>query len=244
MLAFTIGGFHRAKSLDAVDVRGLLGLLLIDGSLVPYRSPTGGYIQMTLTSGVSESAFLDDKVAEFRQFVATKAEIIPYKTRPRANGRSTQFLRFRVSTNKLRPVYNLLYPQGERRITSTALDLLGARAAAWCWAEGARLLGDGSSLLARVGNTPDEACLIAGWLEILTGARSDLEGELVKPRLRFDPKQTAKLQEAMLSYAPPSRRHLFTGEHWDVSAIRSARTELLLGEGRHCAQGQPQAALA
>lgn len=229
--------------MDAVDVRGLLGLLLIDGSLAPYRSPTGGYIQMTLTAGVSESAFLEDKVAEFRQFVPTKAEIIPYSTRPRANGRSTQVLRFRVSTNKLRPVYNLLYPQGERQITSTALDLLGARAAAWCWAEGARLMKDGSSILARVGTTIDEAYLMASWIEVLTGARSELEGELVKPRLSLDATQTSKIQEALAPYAPSSRRYLFTGEHWDVSSIRSARTELLLGEGRHLAQGEPEEAL-
>lgn len=199
---------------------------------------------MTLTAGVSESAFLEDKAAEFRQFVPTKAGIIPYSTKPRANGRTTQVLRFRVSTNKLRPVYNLLYPQGERQITSTALDLLGARAAAWCWAEGARLLRDGSSLLARVGATADEACLMANWLEVLTGARSELDGELVKPRLILDAEQTSKLQHALLPYAPPSRRYLFTGEHWDVSSIRSARTELLLGQGDHLAQGAPQEALA
>ena len=227
-----------------MDVRGLLGLLLIDGSLVPYRSPTGGYIQLTLTAGVSESSFLEDKVAEFRQFVATKAEIIPYSTKPRANGKFTQFLRFRVSTNKLRPVYNLLYPQGERRITAPALELLGARAAAWCWAEGGRLLKDGTSVLARVGGTTDEACLMASWLEVLTGASSELEGELVKPRLSFNAEQTTKLQQALLSYAPPSRLHLFTGELWDVSTIRSARTELLLGEGQHLTEGQQEAPLA
>jgi hypothetical protein len=230
--------------LDAADVRGLLGLLLPDGSLVPYRSPAGGYIQLTLTAGVSESAFLEDKVAEFRQFISTSAEIIPYKTRPRANGKTTEVLRFRVSTNKLRPVYNLLYPGGERQITQNALDLLGAKAAAWCWAEGARLNRDGSSCLARVGNSVDEGHMVSSWIEVLTGARSEIEGELIKPRLRFDAEQTRKIRESLASYAPPSRQHLFTGEQWDVHSIRSARTELQHRQGENRSQGEPQEALA
>ncbi len=105
MLIITIKRSYREKQLDAVDVRGLLSLLLADGSLVSYRTPGGGYIQLTLTAGASESAFLEEKVDEFRLFIPTKAEIVPYKTSPRANGKTTPTLRFRVSTNKLRPVY-------------------------------------------------------------------------------------------------------------------------------------------
>ena len=112
--------------MEAADIKGLLGLLLIDGSLNQYRTPRGGYVQLTLTGGVTESAFLDEKVQEFRQFIPTKAEIVPYQTaarylkRKNADGeiddrpRHTTVLRFRVSTNKLRPVYNLLYPEGTR----------------------------------------------------------------------------------------------------------------------------------
>ena len=146
MLTTTIDVIHREKHLDTADVRGLLGLLLGDGSLVPYP-PSGGYIQLTLTAGASESAFLEEKVEEFKQFVSTKAKIVPYRTTPRANGKTAPILRFRVSTNKLRPVYNLLYPVGERQITPTTLDLLGAQAAAWLWAEGARINKDGSAIL-------------------------------------------------------------------------------------------------
>jgi hypothetical protein len=219
--------------LDAADVRGLLGLLLVDGSLVSYRTPGGGYIQLTLTTGASESAFLEEKVEEFRQFVPTQAEIVPYKTPPRANGKQTPILRFRVSTNKLRPIYNLLYPSGERQITQTALDLLGAKAAAWSWAEGVRIKKDGSSILSRVGSTDEEAHLMANWLEILTGATASFQLERVRPRLVFDQEQTIKIQQSLIDYSPVTRRHLFKEEFWDVSAIRSARTELQLGEGEH-----------
>ena len=230
--------------MDATDVRGLLGLLLADGSLVPYRCPGGGYIQLTLTAGVTESAFLEEKVAEFRQFVPTRAQIVHYKTKPRANGNSTSVLRFRVSTNKLRPVYNLLYPRGDREISQTALDMLGAGAAAWLWAEGARPAKDGSVDLARVGYCTYEALMVSQWLGVLTGAESSLADTHVRPRLHFQPAEARKIKEALRSYAPKTRMYLFTDEDWDVSTIRSARTELLLGEGTDELARITQAAMA
>ena len=217
--------------MDAADVRGLLGLLLADGSLVPYRSPGGGYIQLTLTAGASESAFLEEKVAEFRQFVPTRAQIVHYKTKPRSNGKSTSVLRFRVSTTKLRPVYNLLYPGGEREITQTALDMLGAKAAAWLWAEGARVYPEGYVDLARIGRSFEEALRVCHWLGVLTGAEATFSDTHIHPRLRFQPGEAAKIRAALLPYAPMSRIHLFKEEIWDVSLIRSARTELLHGTG-------------
>lgn len=230
--------------MDAADVRGLLGLLLADGSLVRYRSPSGGYVQLTLTAGASESAFLEDKVAEFRQFLPTQAQIVPYKTAPRANGRTTIVLRFRVSTTKLRLIHNLLYPGGERRVTSTALEMLGARAAAWLWAEGARPRRDGSVELDRVGGSDHEARLIQQWLQTLTGAESQVLAHMVRPRLLFPESEARKIRNALIDYAPPSRVHLFREEMLDVSAIRSLRTELLLGEGEADPQGRQEAAVA
>jgi hypothetical protein len=231
--------------LDAQDVRGLLGLLLVDGSLTPYRTPGGGHVQLVLTGGAHESAFLGEKVAELRQFIPTRAQIVPYRTAPRANGKSTAMLRFRVSTTKLRPIYNLLYPRGQRRITSAVLELLGAPAAAWLWAEGVRLRRDGSSELVRVGSCRDEALLLGQWLATLSGAAAQLDERRVRPRLQLSAPQTRKLAAALAPYAPPSRRHLFTLQaSWDVSTLRSARTELLLGQRSPQPAGQQQPALA
>lgn len=229
--------------MDVIDVRGLLGLLIGDGSLVPYRTPGGGYIQLTLTAGASESAFLEEKVQEFRNFIHTKAQIVPYRTTPRSNGKTTPILRFRVSTNKLRPIYNLLYPIGERQITATTLDLLGAQAAAWLWAEGARLRDDQSFSLTRVGSTNEEALLFSAWLNMLTGASSTIEDNYVKPRLRFDLNQTQKIQAALQQYAPNSRKHLFLGEQWDVNSIRNARTELQFRERQDSTQREEEASM-
>jgi len=216
--------------LDVADVRGLLGLLLGDGSLVPYRTPGGGYIQLTLTAGASESCFLEEKVSEFRQFIQTKAKIVPYKTTPRSNGKTTPILRFRVSTNKLRPVYNLLYPLGERQITITTLDLLGAPAAAWLWAEGARPKKDQTNVLTRVGSTNEEALIISKWLNMLTGACSTLDSNFARPRLIFDVDQSLKIKQALNQYSPKSKQHLFQGDLLDVNSIRNTRTELQFRE--------------
>ena len=232
------------KLLDAIDVRGLLGLLLADGSLVSYRTPGGGYVQLTLTAGPSESAFLEEKVTEFRQFIPTRAKIVPYKTTPRANGQTTPILRFRVSTNKLRPIHNLLYPRGERQITKATLGLLGGEAAAWMWAEGSRHLEKGATDLARVGNTEEEAQLVSQWLETLTGASSAINRYYIRPRLSFNAEQSQKIKSILLPYAPKSRQHLFTGETWNASSIRSARTELLLGQRESSTQGEEQKTLA
>lgn len=247
LLSRTIVWFSREHFVDAADVRGLLALLLADGSLVLYPSPCGGYVQLTLTAGLLEAPYLEEKVAEFRQFIPTKAQIIPYKSAERANGRRSDVLRFRVSTTKLRPVYNMLYPGHVRRITRNVLEVCGARAAAWLWAEGVRHLSKNRIELARVGATEAEAHLIGGWLQVLSGATCTMATTIHKrPRLLFTPEQTEKITQALLPYAPKSRAHLFAVEPQlpNVSTIRSARTELLLGEGAPLLEGPSQDTVA
>ena len=243
-LVTTIDIIYREKLLDVIDVRGVLGLLLVDGSLVSYRTPSGGYVQLTITAGANSSAYLEEKVKEFRQFIPTDAKIVHYKTRARSNGKTTPIMRFRASTNKLRPIYNLLYPSGEKMITQTAIDLLGAQAAAWCWAEGAQPNVDGSVLLTRVGATVPEAQLLSSWFEMLTGATSKIKEHYPRPRLTFSKTNAKKMRQALSNYAPHSRKHLFTTECWDAGKIRSARTELQLGKREAGAEGSAQAAMA
>tara|TARA_R100000655_G_scaffold33007_1_gene65055 strand:+ start:485 stop:1093 length:609 start_codon:yes stop_codon:yes gene_type:complete len=197
-----------------------------------------------MTAGESDSAFLEEKVEEFKQFIFTRAKIVPYKTRQRSDGKRSTVLRFRVSTNKLRPVYNLLYPIGERQITQTTLNLLGAQAAAWLWAESVKIHKKGTALLSRVGCTQEEAQMISSWLQMLTGATSKLDETYTRPRILFDKEQTLKIQEGLIDYAPKSRKHLFLQEDWNVSSIRSARTELHLGKGEHQSERTEEATLA
>lgn len=202
--------------MDTPGIRGLLGVLLADGCLMRQRTPSHVRVFAAMHGGATERDFLEEKVAEIRKFVPTKANISPYCTPKRESGNSTVVLRFRFTSSALLPIYNLLYPNREREITSTVLELLGGRAAAWLWAEGACPLDDGSTLLRRVGRWETEAHLVRSWLQTLTGAESSIVypravegGQRGLPRLWFQSEQAQQLQEALEPYAPISRRHLF-----------------------------------
>ena len=198
-----------AKLLDTDSVRGLLGLLLADGRLERVRAPTRSRIRAVLEGGVGETLFLEEKAAEFCRFLPTRSQIRRYRTGERESGNRTTVLRFRVQSQRLRPIYNLLYPYGRRQITPPALELLGGRAAAWLWAEGAKPLESGGFMLRRVGQEDEEALLLSSWLRMLTSAESDLCTLYQAPRLLFDDRQAALLQTSLLPYAPLSRRQLF-----------------------------------
>ena len=198
-----------AKLLDTDSVRGLLGLFLADGRLEQVRAPVRPRISAIIEGGTGETDFLEEKVAELRRFLPTRAQIRQYQTSQRESGNRTTVLRFRVHGQKLRPIYNLLYPYGRRQITSPALELLGGRAAAWLWAEGAKPLESGGFMLRRVGYEEDEALLLSSWLRMLTGAESELCTLYQSPRLLYGADQAALLQTSLLPYAPLSRRQLF-----------------------------------
>ena len=126
---------------------------------------------MTITAGIKESAYLEEKVAEFKSFFPTRAEIAPYSTAKRPNGKQTTVLRFRASTNKLRPPLQPALPSRRETDNTARPDILGAQAAAWCWAESAVIGKRGGAKLSRVGNTRVEAMRLNNWFELLTGAR-------------------------------------------------------------------------
>jgi hypothetical protein len=202
--------------MDTPGVRGLLGVLLADACLMRQRAPGQDRIFAAMHGGSKERDFLQEKAEEVRRFVPTKARVIPYRTPVRESGNSTEVLRFRFTSDALLPIYNLLYPSREREITGPALELLGGRAAAWLWAEGACLLGGDGAMLRRVGRWEGEAQLVRGWLQMLTGAESTVvhpragsgSGKGL-PRLWFQPDQASRLRESLAPYAPASRWNLF-----------------------------------
>lgn len=196
------------------EARGLLGVLAASGCLAPRRGPVKTCIRATLIDGAGNRDFFEEKVNEVRSFVDTSAEIRSYQTSERASGKRTTNLRFRFSSPALQLVYNLLYPNGEKEITRPMLDLLGGRGAAWYWAQHARPCR-GGFVLSRVGHFPEEAALLGGWLELLTGGSSELELNGRRPALFFPAQEAAEVQEKLLCYAPQSRRWLFLPrEQW------------------------------
>lgn len=216
--------------MDAIDVRGLLGVLLTEGSMTDYSGPQKHYIQLTITAGLKNSAFLEEKADEICYFLSTEAQILPYAAHRSKSGKVSTTMRYRISSDRLRPIYNMLYPNKRRQITRTTLDMLGGHAAGWCWATGAKNNRDGSSVLEKVGQSEEEAELISQWLEMLTGAPSVIGFRTSRPHLEFTVDGGRKIRESLLNYAPRSRKHLFSEDYLDVSSVHSARTELLLGE--------------
>lgn len=200
--------------MNTADVRGLLGVFLAGGYLTRQRGPVKSIVKATLCAGPHDRPFLEEKIAEVRQFIPTTASITPRLTPIRESGLRTTVLRFRFSHGSLRTIHNLLYPHGElvgKEVTPAVLELLGARAAAWLWAEGARLGRNGEVVLTHVGSLRDEARLISGWLSMLTGARSELAEGWRRPRLLFKPEDAARIQHQLAPYAPASRIDRFGG---------------------------------
>jgi hypothetical protein len=198
--------------LDTEAVRTVLGLTLACGRLERRRGPQKSSIYAVFEGGCGEKDFLGEKVAEFRCFIPTDAEIRDHLTAPREGGLRTPMLRFRATHASLRPIYNLMYPAGVRRITATALELLGGRAAAWWWAENARPLPSGEFLLKRVGSRESEAVAVAAWLRMLTGAEARHTNVGRRPKLVISAGDVFALQTTLLPYAPTSRRSLFVPE--------------------------------
>lgn len=196
--------------LNAPDIRGLLGVFLADGFLSRSKSAVRGHIKATFHGGIDEREFLEEKANEIKLVVPTQAKISAYRMRPSRTGHQTSVLRFRFSSPLLDPVYNLFYPDGFREITHPLLDVLGFKAAAWLWAEGYREGGEGHRLR-RVGALKDEARLISGWLEFLTGAKSSVIDTQSRrlPQLRFSDRDAGIVKASLLPYAPTSRKHLF-----------------------------------
>lgn len=194
--------------MDTDVVRGLLGLLFACGRLERIRGPIRSRYRAVFEGGEGETEFMEEKRSEFCRYFPSRATVRPYRTSVRESGRRTTVLRLRILSPRLQPLFNLLYPYGQQRITRAALELLGGRAAAWLWAQGARQVEDGFEL-SRVGATEAEAKLVAGWLSMLSGAEAEPTLLYQKPRLHLQPGQAALLQGLLLPYAPVSRRHLF-----------------------------------
>lgn len=210
--------------LNAPDIRGLLGIFLADGHLTRSRSARAslrnylgeakGHIKATIHGGISERDFLEEKAEEIRRVIPTAAKISTHQLQPSRTGHRTTILRFRFSSPLLEPVYNLFYVDGEREITRPLLDVLGLQAAAWLWAEGFRNGSQGPTLR-RVGTMRNEARLISGWLEVLTGAGStigDSRPARKKPYLVFTPSEAERVKAALMPYAPSSRKAVFLPE--------------------------------
>jgi hypothetical protein len=190
------------------QARGLSSVLVSSGSFYVLRRPTASYIEIVWSGSQRQAAYFHEKVAEIQHFFPTSARV--YQTRPRTISGVEQpaGLRFKITSDRLRPLYNLFVPRGKRRISSACLELCGARAIAWLFSDHGRRTPRGFELHS-IARNAEEAVLLAQWMKTILGidCRARLRGRLTA--LLLDPDNAAKAAEQLLDYSPLSRRHLF-----------------------------------
>ena len=224
------------------EVRGLISLLLSSGSMALHRSPAGGYVRLTLTAGMQDAAYLQEKVDEVRQFLPGGGDIQTYRSGPAA----IPNLRFRVTAPDLRVAYNLLYPGHNRRITSTVLELCGARALAWYWSDWLKPEKGGNRLLGHVGRTDAEAVTVGHWMATILGVESELACSTQKPHrpcLRISAQQVSKGASLLLDYCPATRLPWFQDLIRHDHCLHESSALLLPGGRIPESQGPTQQAL-
>ncbi|MEB3320493.1 MAG: hypothetical protein VKI63_06095 [Cyanobium sp.] len=198
-----------------------------------------------MTSSARDSAYLEEKVEEFKTFLPTTSTIAPFNPRSATEPDAPKVLRFRCRSAKLVPIYHLLYPARRRYITSAPLELCAARGAAWMVAEHGRRARDGLHL-SSTADTIEEVIRIAQWLQRLTGAECRVlrSASYRKPVILLAPEHAAKAAEVLAPYAPKSRLNLFLLCMNDVDPVFDPDDLLLPGQGAAFIERSKRPALA
>lgn len=190
------------------QARGLSSVLVSSGSFYLLRRPTASYIEIVWSGSQRQAAYFHEKVAEVKRFFPTPARVIHTRPRTLRGVEQPAGLRFKVTSDHLRPLYNLFVPRGTKRISSACLELCGARAIAWLFSDHGRRTSRGFELHS-VARNAEEAVLLAQWMKTILGVdcRARLRGRRLA--LLLDPDNAAKAAEQLLDYSPLTRRHLF-----------------------------------
>jgi len=176
------------------QARGLSSVLVSSGSFYLLRRPTVSYIEIVWSGSQRQAAYFHEKVAEIQHFFPTAAQVSPGTAQ-------SPGLRFKITSDRLRPLYNLFVPRGSRRISSACLELCGARAIAWLFSDHGRRTPRGFEL-GSVARHAEEAVLLAQWIKTILGVdcRARLRGRRLA--LPLDSTNAAKAAEQLRDYSP------------------------------------------
>lgn len=228
-VVYYVSGISCGTNVIADQVRGLISLLLPSSSMSLYRSPSGGHVQITLSAGMQDAAYLEEKAGEFRKHWPTDAQLRIFRSGQQAR----TGVRFRVSSRDFVPLYNLLYPRRRRSITSSALELCGGRALAWYWCDWLAPFEEGTCLLSHVGTTNEEAEMVAQWMYTILGVESTYRPNPRPPHfpcLQIAADQVDKGARLLLDYCPTTRRSWMEGFLLDDDRVHEQSALLLPGE--------------
>jgi hypothetical protein len=226
------------------QARGLSSVLLSSGSFALLRRPTTSYIEIVWSGSQSQAAYFQEKVSEIKKFFPTKARLVSTTNRTARGKKIYPGLRFKITSDQLRPLYNLFVPRGSKRISSACLELCGARAAAWLFCDRGHRSPTGFRLRSAVASV-EEALLLAQWLQTILGVNCLLRVQGRKPLILLDADNAAKAAEQLIDYAPLTRRHLFLQLLNDRAPVCDSRDLLLPGTERLAlSEGTSQAPVA
>jgi hypothetical protein len=226
------------------QARGLSSVLLSSGSFAILRRPTTTYVEIVWSGSQAHAAYFQEKVSEIQKFFPTQARLVSTTNRTARGKKIYPGLRFKITSDRLRPLYNLFVPRGSKRISSACLELCGARAAAWLFCDRGHRAPTGFCLRSAVA-TVEEAVLLGQWLQTILGVRCLVQVKGRRPLLLFDADNAAKAAEQLLDYAPLTRRHLFLQLLNDRAPVCDSRDLLLPGPRRLPEPARtPQAPLA
>lgn len=190
------------------QARGLSSVLVSSGSLSLLRRPTASYVEIVWSGSQRQAAYFHEKVEEIKHFFPTNAQVIHACSRTKDGRRLPPALRFKVTSDRLRPLYNLFVPRGSKRISSACLELCGARGIAWLFSDHGRRTPRGFELRG-VARNAEEAVLLGQWMQTILGVSCRARLRSRRLALLLDPANAAKAAEQLLDYCPDTRRHLF-----------------------------------
>ena len=213
------------------QARGLSSVLVSSGSFHLLRRPTVSYVEIVWSGSQAQAAFFHEKVDEIKRFFPTSAQVTHTRSRSSADGVKRPGLRFKITSDRLRPLYNLFVPRGARRISSSCLELCGARAVAWLFSDHGRRTPRGFELRG-VARNAEEAVLLAQWMQTILGITCRARLRSRRLTLLLDPFSAAKAAEQLLDYSPATRRHLLLQLLNDRDPVCDPRDLLLPGASR------------
>lgn len=220
------------------QARGLSSVLVSSGSFHLLRRPTASYVEIVWSGSQAQAAYFHEKVDEIKQFFPTSARVTHTRCRSSAGQVERPGLRFKITSDRLRPLYNLFVPRGSKRISSACLELCGARGIAWLFSDHGRRTPRGFELRG-VARDTEEVVLLGQWMQTILGVSCRARLRSRRLTLLLDPANAAKAAEQLLDYCPATRRHLFLQLLNDRDPVCDSSDLLLPGPPRQPGAARP-----
>lgn len=200
----------------------VISCVLGDGSLTPIRNKNT--VMISFTHCEKQRSWLQEKADRLNQIFGRSCTVGFSSYFDERTGNRYESCQFALTSQKLIPAYQLIYPQGKKVFSKALLTDLTCEHLAVLWAD------DGSlEPKHRVGRLnlyePQDQCqLVIDWIQSICGAvgrYEDYQGEGVG-RLRFPPSEMMKITLAISPYIHHSMIYKIDMQYKRNTSIRQA----------------------